>query len=256
MYMNIAEIKSILLHAMIEELPPLLDELKADSRSGVQKLYHTYLKKISDYQKVVESWELRQAFDEVFHHGECALVGIDEVGRGPLAGPVVASAVILPCDCEILGLRDSKKLSEIKREELYLEIKEKALAIGIGIVPAEEIDAINILQATFCAMRQALNQINMPYRVILVDGDKIIPQVDVLQHAIIGGDDKSASIAAASIVAKVTRDRMMREYAKTYVVYDWENNKGYGSAKHYEAIRNHGITALHRKTFLKNEGIE
>ncbi|MEG1637857.1 MAG: ribonuclease HII, partial [Cellulosilyticaceae bacterium] len=179
---------------------------------------------------------------------------VDEVGRGPLAGPVVACAVILPYECDIRGLKDSKKLSEEKREELYDIIYEKALYVGVGMVGPEEIDRINILQATFKAMREALGSIKAAYQIVGVDGDKIIPQVEVTQHAIIKGDDKSAAIAAASVIAKVTRDRMMKEYAVAYPVYDWESNKGYGSNKHYDGIRAYGITELHRKSFLKNEG--
>lgn len=252
--MNIKDIEEILKNTAVENLSQVLPAFEADERSGVQKLIVKYKKKIEQLESIRAEWELRMAFDGAFGAHQ-VLVGIDEVGRGPLAGPVVAAAVILPPQVELLGLKDSKKLSSQKREVLYQEIQEAAIAIGVGIVDAQRIDEINILQATFEAMRQALSQISIHYECILVDGNKEIPQVKSMQHAIIGGDNKSASIAAASVVAKVTRDRMMEKYAKIYEGYDWENNKGYGSNKHYDAIRSQGITPLHRKSFLKNEGI-
>ena len=252
--MNIKDIEEILKNTAIENLSQVLVAFEADERSGVQKLIAKYKKKIEQLESIRAEWELRMAFDSAFEAHEL-IVGIDEVGRGPLAGPVVAAAVILPPQVELFGLKDSKKLNSQKREVLYQEIQEAALAIGVGIVDAQRIDEINILQATFEAMRQALSQISTDYKCILVDGNKEIPHVKSMQHAIIGGDNKSASIAAASVVAKVTRDRMMEKYAEIYEGYDWENNKGYGSSKHYDAIRSQGITPLHRKSFLKNEGI-
>lgn len=252
--MSIKEIENILKSTEVEALGPVIASFEADERAGVQKLLQRYRKKVEQLEAIRGEWELRMAFDSVFAEHE-VVVGIDEVGRGPLAGPVVAVAVVLPSHIELLGLKDSKKLSSQKRDELYEEIREVALGIGIGIVDAGIIDEINILQATFEAMRQALSQIDVHYECILVDGNKEIPKVNTPQHAIIGGDNKSASIAAASVIAKVTRDRMMEEYAQIYSGYDWESNKGYGSQKHYEAIRSQGITPLHRKSFLKNEGI-
>ena len=252
--MSIKEIEEILKNTAAENLSQLLTSFEADDRSGVQKLIAKYKKKIEQLESIKADWELRMAFDSAFGTHQL-IVGIDEVGRGPLAGPVVAAAVILPPQVELLGLKDSKKLNSQKREVLYKEIQEVAIAIGVGIVDAQRIDEINILQATFEAMRQALSQITEPYECVLVDGNKEIPQVMGIQHAIIGGDNKSASIAAASVVAKVTRDHMMDQYAKIYTGYDWESNKGYGSSKHYDAIRSQGITPLHRKSFLKNEGI-
>ena len=252
--MKIKEIEAQLKQTPILKLQEVIANYQSDERRGVQKLLKKYEKKYMQHQMLIDEWAMRMAFDEVFEQHE-AVVGIDEVGRGPLAGPVVAAAVVLPAHAHLIGLKDSKKLSSHKRETLFNEIKEQALAIGIGIVDAGRIDEINILQATFEAMRQALSQIQLSYEAILVDGDKIIPKVEHVQHAIIGGDNKSASIAAASVIAKVTRDHMMEEYAKLYPDYDWENNKGYGSSKHYEAIHSKGMTPLHRRTFLKNEGI-
>lgn len=179
------------------------------------------------------------------------ICGIDEVGRGPLAGPVVACAVILPKDCDILYINDSKKLSEKKREALYEEIMAKAEAVGIGIVGPERIDEINILQATYEAMREAISKLDIQPDLLLNDAVKI-PGVDIPQVSIIKGDAKSASIGAASIVAKVTRDRMMVEYDSIFPEYGFAGNKGYGTAVHIEALKQHGPTPIHRRSFIKN----
>ena len=179
------------------------------------------------------------------------LCGIDEVGRGPLAGPVVAGAVILPADCEILWLNDSKKLSEKKRELLYDEIMEKAVAVGIGAVSPERIDEINILQATYEAMRIAISKLSVKPDLLLNDAVKI-PGVELPQIPIIKGDAKSVSIAAASIVAKVTRDRMMVQYEDLYPGYEFASNKGYGSARHIAALKSLGPCPIHRRSFIGN----
>ena len=180
-----------------------------------------------------------------------AICGIDEVGRGPLAGPVVASAVILPKDCDILYINDSKKLSEKKREMLYDEIMEKAVAVGIGIVGPERIDEINILQATYEAMREAISKLGVQPDLLLNDAVKI-PGVDIPQVSIIKGDAKSASIGAASIIAKVTRDRMMVEYDSIFPEYGFAANKGYGTAIHIAALKELGPTPIHRRSFISN----
>ena len=179
------------------------------------------------------------------------LCGMDEVGRGPLAGPVVAGAVILPVDCEILWLNDSKKLSEKKRELLYDEIMEKAVAVGIGAVSPERIDEINILQATYEAMRIAISKLSVKPDLLLNDAVKI-PGVELPQVPIIKGDAKSVSIAAASIVAKVTRDRMMVQYEDLYPGYEFASNKGYGSARHIAALKSLGPCPIHRRSFIGN----
>lgn len=179
------------------------------------------------------------------------ICGIDEVGRGPFAGPVVACAVILPKDCDILYLNDSKKLSEKKREELFTEIKEKAVSYGIGIVSEKVIDEINILNATYEAMRQAINNLTVKPDILLNDA-VTIPGVDIKQVPIIKGDAKSASIAAASIVAKVTRDHMMEEFDLIYPGYEFYKNKGYGTKSHREALKKIGPCEIHRRTFIKN----
>lgn len=179
------------------------------------------------------------------------ICGIDEVGRGPLCGPVVASAVILPKDCQILYLNDSKKLSEKKREELYDVIMEQAIAVGTGMASPERIDEINILQATYEAMRQAVAALKVKPAVLLNDA-VTIPGIEIPQIPIIKGDAKSVSIAAASIIAKVTRDRMMVEYDRMYPGYDLASNKGYGTKTHMEALRTIGPCEIHRRTFIKN----
>ena len=179
------------------------------------------------------------------------ICGIDEVGRGPLCGPVVASAVIVPKYCQILYLNDSKKLSEKKREELYDVIMEQAIAVGVGMATPQRIDEINILQATYEAMRQAISNLNVKPAVLLNDA-VTIPEVDIPQIPIIKGDAKSVSIAAASIIAKVTRDRMMIEYDRIYPGYDLASNKGYGTKVHMEALKTVGPCEIHRRTFIKN----
>lgn len=177
------------------------------------------------------------------------LCGIDEVGRGPLAGPVVACAVILPKDCDILWLNDSKKLTAKKREELYDVILDEAVSVGIGMASPERIDEINILQATYEAMRQAVSKLSVQPQLLLNDA-VTIPEITIPQVPIIKGDAKSVSIAAASIVAKVTRDRMMEEYDKVIPEYGFASNKGYGSAAHIEALKKYGPSPIHRRTFI------
>ncbi len=185
-------------------------------------------------------------------HSDCTYIcGIDEVGRGPLAGPVVAGAVILPKDEPILYLNDSKKLSEKKREQLYDEIMEKAVAVGIGMVSPARIDEINILQATYEAMREAISKLAVKPDLLLNDA-VTIPEVEIRQIPIIKGDAKSVSIAAASIVAKVTRDRLMAEYDGVIPGYDFAKNKGYGTKAHIEALKSQGASPIHRRTFIKN----
>lgn len=178
------------------------------------------------------------------------ICGIDEAGRGPLAGPVVAAAVVLPKDCQILFLNDSKKVSEKKRELLFEEIKEKAVSYGIGIVSPEQIDEINILQATYEAMRQAIGGLSVQPDLLLNDA-VTIPGVDILQIPIVKGDAKSISIAAASILAKVTRDQMMLQYDELFPEYGFARHKGYGTAVHIQALKEHGPCPIHRRSFIR-----
>ena len=207
-------------------------------------------KKAAKLLKEEERIEAMKSFEREYK--ECTYIcGIDEAGRGPLAGPVVAGAVILPKDCKLLYINDSKKLSEKKREELYEQIMEVAVGASVGIVNSNTIDEINILQATYEAMRIALVKLPVLPDILLNDA-VTIPKVDVKQVPIIKGDSKSISIAAASIIAKVTRDRMMRVYDEIYPEYGFAKNKGYGTASHIEAIGKVGLSPIHRHTFVKN----
>jgi ribonuclease HII len=195
--------------------------------------------------------EMKQMEEELYAEGIRYIAGIDEVGRGPLAGPVVAAAVVLPPDFSVLGVDDSKKLTGKRREELYILITECALAYGIGIVDNNVIDEINILEATKLAMKQAVEELSKKPEYILIDA-LTLKDVSIPQKGIIKGDSLSLSIAAASIVAKVTRDRMMDDYHKEYPHYAFDSNKGYGTKAHYEGIDCHGLCKLHRKSFLKS----
>ena len=232
------------------ERASLYEKYKDDPRSGVQNL----LKK---YQKMEEKLRTERArvHEMLAYEREYSkyqyICGIDEVGRGPLAGPVVAGAVILPKDCEILYLNDSKKLTAKKRDELYDEIMDKAVAVGIGMVSPARIDEINILQATYEAMRIAVSELQISPDLLLNDA-VTIPGITLRQIPIIKGDAKSLSIAAASVVAKVTRDRLMVEYDKIMPEYGFADNKGYGSAAHIDALKKYGATPIHRQTFIKN----
>ena len=178
------------------------------------------------------------------------ICGIDEAGRGPLAGPVVAGAVVFPHDCRILHINDSKKLSEKKREELFEIIPKEAISVGIGIVEPDRIDAINILQATYEAMRQAINNLSITPDILLNDA-VTIPGVDIMQVPIIKGDAKSMTIGAASIMAKVTRDHIMYEYDSLYPEYGFAKHKGYGTKVHLDALREYGPCPIHRATFIR-----
>lgn len=221
---------------------------REDTRSGVQALIRRSEKLRETLEKeTARIYQLQQY--ERDYEKEGLICGIDEVGRGPLAGPVVAGAVILPKNCEILYLNDSKQLSAEKREQLYDIILEHAVAVGIGIVSPQRIDEINILQATYEAMRQAIEKLNPQPAVLLNDAVRI-PQVAIQQVPIIKGDAKSVSIAAASIVAKVTRDRMMEQYEEVFPGYGFARNKGYGSKEHIEALQTMGPTAIHRRSFI------
>ena len=216
----------------------------------MQKLIKKYQADDLKYQQELDRLEQMKVYEKKYGQ-YLAICGIDEVGRGPLAGPVTAGAVILPKDVQILYLNDSKKLSPKKREELAKEIREKAIAVGLGMVSPERIDQINILQATYEAMRMAIS--NLEVRPDLLLNDAVtIPEVVVPQVPIIKGDAKSVSIAAASIVAKVERDHLMEEYDKIFPGYDFAGNKGYGSVAHIAALKELGPTPIHRRTFIKN----
>lgn len=246
--MGIQEIKKLFSAADIETLRELIKEYEKDERAGVIKTVEAAKKRVKDFETEVERTYRMKEYERKYE--SCRYIcGIDEVGRGPLAGPVVACAVILPKDTDIYYLNDSKQLSEKKREQLYDEIMEKAVAVGIGFADEKCIDEINILQADYVAMRQAISNLSVKPDILLNDA-VIIPEVDIPQEKIIKGDTKSVSIAAASIVAKVTRDRFMVEMEDKYPGYGFAGNKGYGSAKHIEAIKTIGPCEIHRRTFI------
>ena len=232
-------------------LPSFIEEYLADGRPGVSKL-------IGQAQRRLEKLRLERARTEKLKEYEHRyggqyhrICGIDEVGRGPLAGPVVAAAVILPEDCDILYINDSKKLSAAKREELYDVIMDKAVAVGIGMASPERIDEINILQATYEAMRQAIGKLVTPQDLLLNDA-VTIPGVNIRQVPIIKGDAKSISIGTASIIAKVTRDRLMEEYDPILPEYGFAKNKGYGTPEHIAALKKYGPSPIHRNSFIGN----
>jgi ribonuclease HII len=221
-----------------------------DSRKSVQTLGTSMLRKLAQKQQLIEKFERMNFFEnEARHYGFQMIAGIDEVGRGPLAGPVVAAAVILKPGVRILGLDDSKKLSEKQRDQLYLEIQENALAIGVGQVENERIDEINILNASKEAMLKAVAVMDRTPDCLLIDAVELATEIP--QKSMVRGDQLSNSIAAASIIAKVERDRMMVLYDQTYPGYDFCHNKGYGTKKHYSGLESEGLTPIHRKTFLK-----
>lgn len=250
MEQKIGEIREILQAASVDELPAFIAAHEKDERAGVQALINKAKKRRLDYEKELLRTEKMKEYERKYASFSY-ICGIDEVGRGPLAGPVVAGAVTLPRDCRILYLNDSKQLSEKKREELYEVIMENAVSTGLGFVSPERIDEINILQATYEAMRQAIGKLEKEPDLLLNDA-VTIPGVEIRQVPIIKGDAKSVSIAAASIIAKVTRDRLMVQYDEIYPEYGFASNKGYGAAAHLEALKKYGPTPIHRRSFLKN----
>ena len=247
---KIAGIKEELQAAEEGMLPAFILKYETDQRAGVQKLVMQAKKCLQALQQERQRIEHLKVYEKQYEN-KGYVCGIDEAGRGPLAGPVVAGAVILPKDCNILYINDSKKLSAAKREELYGVIMEQAVAVGVGIVGPARIDEINILQATYEAMRQAIQNLSVTPDILLNDA-VTIPQVTIPQVPIIKGDAKSISIGAASIIAKVTRDRLMIEYDKVMPEYGFAKNKGYGSKAHMEAVREHGASLIHRQSFTKN----
>lgn len=227
---------------------PVYRALQADERKGVQHALQQWQKKqVAKEALIQHSLHMSRFEKKATAAGYQVIAGIDEVGRGPLAGPVVAAAVILDSKEPILGLDDSKKLSKKKRQELFEEIRKKALAIGIGASESLEIDQLNILQATKKAMVRAVNQLNLQPDLLFIDAETIDSPID--QKAIIKGDSNSNSIAAASIIAKVTRDQWMESYDKQYPGYDFASNVGYGTKSHLEALKNQGPSPIHRYSF-------
>ncbi len=229
-------------------LPSFISKYEKDERAGARKLVQQAKKQLESLAQEKQRIEKLKEYERKYESAGY-VCGIDEAGRGPLAGPVVAGAVILPKDCNILYINDSKKLSQKKREELYDVIMAQALAVGVGMAGPGRIDQINILQATYEAMGQAIQNLSLTPDILLNDA-VTIPNVDIPQVPIIKGDAKSISIGAASIIAKVTRDRLMMEYDKIMPEYGFARNKGYGTKEHMEAIRIYGPSPIHRNSFL------
>ena len=245
---SISDIKNRLAETDDESLPLVMSLYAGDDRAGVKKALEgaqkRYDKLLAEKKRIYDLGAYERQYSDHLY-----ICGIDEVGRGPFAGPVVAGAVILPRDCDILYINDSKKLSEKVRERLYDEIKEKAVSAAVGIVEPSRIDEINILQATYEAMRIAISKLD-PVPDLLLNDAVTIPGVDIKQVPIIKGDAKSISIGAASIFAKVTRDRLMLEYDKQYPEYGFAKNVGYGTAEHIAALKKYGPTPIHRRSFI------
>ena len=244
---TIKEIKEQL--AGIQRLDdPLLTELEQDSRSGVIQAIAKRKKEIQKRLDEDERLEGMLAYEkELYTQGIQLIAGVDEVGRGPLAGPVVAAAVILPKACKIPGLNDSKKIPKSKHKEIYEAVLQNAIAIGIGVKDNHVIDQVNIYEATKLAMMEAIGQLEPQPQHLLIDAMKL--DLPISQTSIIKGDANSLSIAAASIVAKVTRDQMMEEFDKEYPGYDFAQNAGYGTAKHLAGLDKLGVTPIHRRSF-------
>ena len=244
---TIKEVKERL--AMIDELDhPLFEELILDGRAGVQaaisKRKHELQKRVDEDLRL----EKMLAYEnELYAQGIDLIAGVDEVGRGPLAGPVVAAAVILPKACKIPGLNDSKKIPKSKHKEIYEDVLQNAIAIGIGVKDNQVIDQVNIYEATKLAMMEAIGQLEPQPQHLLIDAMKL--DLPIPQTSIIKGDANSLSIAAASIVAKVTRDQMMEEFDREYPGYDFAQNAGYGTAKHLAGLDKLGVTPIHRRSF-------
>lgn len=243
---SIKEIQVILQEKKVSK--GLLQELYADERKGVQRLVKQWEKRQKEIETQKETFLAMSVYENQLREKKISFIaGIDEVGRGPLAGSVVAAAVILPENFYLLGLNDSKKISEKKREEFFDYIQANALAVGVGIVSSEVIDSVNIYQATKQAMVQALGELSVKPEHLLIDAMEL--DVDIPQTSIIKGDSSSISIAAASIIAKVTRDRMMKELGEMYPEYGFQKHMGYGTKEHLRAIEEYGVLREHRRSF-------
>lgn len=250
--LSIKEIEQKISGKSTDEALHILYSIKNDKRKSYIKLIKKYEKIKLDIQNEIERFNRMCVFEKkLFNKGYKLIAGIDEAGRGPLAGPVVAASVILPENVFIPGLDDSKKLAPEKRDQLYDVISEKAIALSTGIVDVEVIDSINILNATKMAMETAVRKLAPKPEYILIDAVEL-PQFSIKQKAIIKGDSKSISIAAASIIAKVTRDRILDKLHNEYPDYGFVHHKGYGTKQHVDAIKKYGVCPIHRMSFLKN----
>jgi ribonuclease HII len=250
--MSISQIKSEITKVNIEDYPEYILLLKRDERAGVQQIAISLEKKYQSYIKEsIRIDQMKQFEDKLYAQGYEYIAGIDEVGRGPLAGPVVSCAVVLPQDSHLLYINDSKKLSIAKREALHEQIKREAISIGVGIVDKDMIDEVNIYEATKQSMKDAIDNSQLTPQIVLIDAMHI-DGLHIPQKSIIKGDEKCYSIAAASIVAKVTRDKMMDTYDEMYPEYHFKSNKGYGTQEHIDAIHKYGTCPIHRMSFLNN----
>ncbi|WHY03481.1 ribonuclease HII [Neobacillus sp. DY30] len=244
---TIAEIEQQL-NNISDESDPLFKTFQQDERKGVQQLIHRWQKKVEQERQLQEKFKEMKVYEDKWHaQGYKNIAGVDEVGRGPLAGPVVAAAVILPMDFYLPGIDDSKKISEKKRNEYDEIIRREALAVSVSIIDAAEIDSVNIYEATKKAMMAAIASLDLQPEVLLIDAIKL--ETPFMVESIIKGDAKSVSIAAASIIAKVARDRLMVEISTQYPQYGFQQNMGYGTKEHIQAIQMYGITPYHRKSF-------
>lgn len=248
---SVSEIKEQLQHTEFEALPEFISEYLEDERSGVKSLVKKAEKQIENRNAELKRLEVMRRYEHSIEDRYLHICGVDEAGRGPFAGPIVAGAAILPKDVVILGLNDSKKISPTRRDELFDEIKEKAVAWGVGIVSAKRIDEIGVGKADFEAMRLAIDALQVKADFALTDAFEI-PNLSIPQKAIVKGDAKSVSIAAASILAKVTRDRMLDELDEEYPMYGFRDHKGYGTQFHRDMITKYGPCPEHRMSFLKN----
>lgn len=243
--LTIADVKTLLKNGVTSKQ---LEELKKDTRKGVQIAITSYEKRLAKIEQQKSDFKKRLEIEnDYWQNGIEYVAGVDEVGRGPLAGPVVSAAVVLPHDFDLYEVNDSKQLSEKTRERLYRKILEKAVSVGIGITDNHQIDEINIYQASRVAMKNAILNLNVTPQRIIVDAMDI--DVPIQQLKLIKGDAKSASVSSASIVAKVVRDHLMEFYDKIYPGYDFKNNAGYGTKKHLAGLEEKGLTPIHRKTF-------
>jgi len=256
---NINEIKNTLKILDESQKQSYIEELMTDEREGVKKIIESYEKQKQKQEKEINRIKGMITFDQNSIVAGQIVAGVDEVGRGPLAGPVVAACVVIDSSMVIEGVNDSKKLTQEKREYLYDIIVQNSLYCSIGMIENDVIDKINILNATFLAMTSAINFVSKELKndgkaldLILVDGNQKIRDLDIKQQTVISGDSKSYAIACASIVAKVYRDRLMEKYDQKYPGYDFASNKGYGTSAHYDGLNNLGFTPIHRKSFCKS----
>lgn len=249
--LKVQEIKNIIDKLEEEEYLKYIDMMSKDNRESVKKLALGLSKKLDksriETERLIKLFEIEEHFIE---KGNTLIGGIDEAGRGPLAGPVVAACVVLEKNPMIKKINDSKKISEKVREELFEEIKNNSISYGIGIADNNEIDSLNIYGATMLAMKRAIEMCDIKPDFILIDGNQAIKEISLPQKTVIQGDARCSSIACASILAKVTRDSLMKEYAKLYTEYGFEKHKGYGTLEHVDAIRKFGVTPIHRMSFL------